>query len=153
MATKSTVSVEVYWNVTSFQVSSAARSGWQCLAAAARISGPSFQMSRPSLRARTMASSATRFAVRARLDAHGMADGAAAELQDHVLAEIREQLVHLAGVDAAGGHRHHLAQLRPVLLEEQAAREVLGIRRLAQRVVDACDHRGSPSSLPTTVPA
>ncbi len=50
-------------NVTSFQVMSAASSGLQCFAAAARIAGPSFAMSRPSLRARTIASSATRLAV------------------------------------------------------------------------------------------
>ena len=53
-----------------------------------------------------------------------MADRAAAELQHHVLAEIVEQLVHLAGVDAARGDRHHLAQARPVLLEEEAALQV-----------------------------
>ena len=141
VATKSTVSVEVYSKVTSFHVSSAARSGWQWRAAAVRISGPSFQMSRPSLRASTIASSATRFADGAGLDAHRMPDGAAAELQHHVFAEIVQQLVHLAGVDSAGSHRHHLAQAGPVLLEEQAVRQILGVARLAQRVVDARDHR------------
>jgi hypothetical protein len=30
-----------------------------------------------------------------------LADGAAAELQDHVFAEMVEQLVHLPGMDAA----------------------------------------------------
>jgi len=34
-----------------------------------------------------------------------VADGAAAELQDDVLAQVVQELVHLAGVDAAGGHR------------------------------------------------
>jgi len=34
-------------------------------------------------------------------DPHGVADRAAAELQDRVLAEVVQQLVHLAGVDAA----------------------------------------------------
>jgi hypothetical protein len=38
---------------------------------------------------------------RARRDAVGVADGAAAELQHAVLAQQRHQLVHLSGVDAA----------------------------------------------------
>ena len=54
------------------------------------------------------------------LDAHRMADGAAAELQHHVLAEMIEQLMHLAGMDAARRHRHHLVEARPVLVEEHA---------------------------------
>jgi hypothetical protein len=37
-----------------------------------------------------------------------MTDGAAAELQHDVLAEMVEQLMHLTGVNAAGRHRHHL---------------------------------------------
>jgi hypothetical protein len=44
------------------------------------------------------------------LDALRVADRAAAELQHHVVAEQVDQLVHLAGVDAAGRDRHHLAQ-------------------------------------------
>ena len=75
---------------------------------------------------------------RAGLDAHRMADRAAAELQDHVFAEIVEQLVHLAGMDAAGGDRHHLVERGPVLIEEHAVLEAL--RRLASRA--AC--RRSP---------
>src|SRR5258708_25350512 len=39
-------------------------------------------------------------------DAHGVADGAAAELQDDVLAQVIEELVHLARVDAPRGHWH-----------------------------------------------
>ncbi len=66
-----------------------------------------------------------------------MADGAAAELQDDVVAEQVQQLVHLAGMDAAGRHRHHLAQAGPVLLEEQAALQVDFVVRLAQHVVEA----------------
>ncbi len=43
-------------------------------------------------------------AVRGRtgLNPHGMTDGAAAELQHHIFAEMVEQLMHLAGMDAAG---------------------------------------------------
>ena len=50
----------------------------------------------------------------------GMADGAAAELQHDIFAEVIEQLVHLAGVDAARGDRHHLVEARPMLVEEHA---------------------------------
>ena len=53
-------------------------------------------------------------------DAHRVADRPAAELQHHVLAEVVEQLVHLAGVDPARGDRHHAGQRRPVLVEVQA---------------------------------
>ena len=60
----------------------------------------------------------------ARGDAHRVADRAAAELQDNVLAEVVEQLMHLAGVDAARGHRHHARHRTPVLLEVQAERRV-----------------------------
>jgi hypothetical protein len=54
-----------------------------------------------------------------------MTDGAAAELQHHVLAEIGDELVHLTGMNAARCHRHHLAQTRPVLVEEHALFEIL----------------------------
>ncbi len=66
-----------------------------------------------------------------------MADGAAAELQHDVVAEEIEQLVHLARVDAAGRDGHHLAQVRPVLIEEQAALQVLPRHRIAAHVVEA----------------
>ena len=70
------------------------------------------------------------------LDALRVADGAAAELQDHVVAEQAQQLVHLAGVDAAGGHGHDLLGVGPVHVEEQAARQVdLRIRVAADVVV------------------
>ncbi len=52
-----------------------------------------------------------------------MTDGAAAELQHHVLAEIVQELVHLSGMDAARGDRHDLVQARPVLVEEDAVLE------------------------------
>ena len=77
---------------------------------------------------------------RAGLDAHRVADGAAAELQDHVLAQIMDQLVHLTGMDAARCHRHHLVERSPVLLEEQAMLQALRGVRIAQRVVEALDH-------------
>jgi hypothetical protein len=57
-----------------------------------------------------MASRATRLAVAPGLDAHRVADGAAAELQHHVVAEEVEKLVHLAGMNAARRHRHDLVQ-------------------------------------------
>ena len=82
-------------------------------------------MSRPSLRALTIGFERDAVGRRAGLDALRVADRAAAELQHHVVAEQVEQLVHLAGVDAARGDRHHLAQIGPVLVEEDAARQVL----------------------------
>jgi hypothetical protein len=64
-----------------------------------------------------------------------------------------EQLMHLAGVNAAGRHRHHLVEARPVLVEEHAVFEFCRVEVLAADVVIAARGRGSPSSLPTTVPA
>ena len=59
------------------------------------------QVSRPSSRARIIASSATRLAVApAGMPSGG--HGPAAELQHDVLAEKMEKLMHLPGVDAAG---------------------------------------------------
>jgi len=37
-------------------------------------------------------------------------DGAAAELQHHVVAEVGQQLVHLASMDTTRGDRHDLVQ-------------------------------------------
>jgi hypothetical protein len=59
------------------------------------------------------------------LDAHRMADRAAAELQHDVIAEEVEQQVHLPGMDAARGDRHHAAQARPRLVDKQAARDLM----------------------------
>src|SRR6201999_1013811 len=50
-------------------------------------------------------------------DAHRVTDGPAAELQHDVLSQVAQQLVHLTGVDAAGGDRHDRRQRRPVLVE------------------------------------
>jgi hypothetical protein len=107
----------------------------------------------PSLRARIIASSATRLAWRRR-DAVGMADRAAAELQHDVFSEVVQQLVHLPRVDAARGDRHHGAERAPVLVEVHAVQRVGGDEILAQDIVEAgFVVLGSPSSLPTTVPA
>src|SRR3984885_7815736 len=52
---------------------------------------------------------------RAGLNTRWVSDGAAAELQYHVVTEQIEQLMHLAGVNAARGDRHDLADVGPVL--------------------------------------
>ena len=78
---------------------------------------------------------------RAGLDAHRMADRAAAELQHDVLAEQVEELVHLPGVDAARGDRHQLVERRPVLIEEEAVLEPHRIEVLAADVVVALGRR------------
>src|SRR5271165_2775029 len=74
---------------------------------------------------------------RAGRDAAGMADGAAAELQHDVLAEKIEQLVHLAGMDAAGGDRHQLVEARPRLVEEDTVLELHRVIILAADIVIA----------------
>ena len=70
-----------------------------------------------------------------------MSDRAAAELQDDVVAEQIEQLMHLPGVDAAGSNRHDLAQRAPVLLEVVAAQQVDLRVRVATDVVVALHGR------------
>jgi hypothetical protein len=83
-----------------------------------------------------------------------MADRAAAELQHHVLAQIGQQLVHLAGMDAARGHRHQLASGWPRAGRRRCrVAGPSGTKLLAAGVVNAAITDGSPSSLPTTVPA
>src|SRR5207237_279072 len=69
----------------------------------------------------------------------GVSDGAAAELEDDILAEMVEQLVHLAGVDAAGGDRHDARHRRPVLIEVDAVPRVGRHVVEAERVVVAPD--------------
>jgi hypothetical protein len=82
-----------------------------------------------------------------------MADGAAAELQHHVVAEQIEKLVHLAGVNAARGDRHHLERIGPILLEEYAARQIDRVlQSRGRRCRSPARSVGSPSSLPTAVP-
>ena len=54
-------------------------------------------------------------------DAHRVPDGAAAELEDHVLAEVVQKLMHLSCMNSPRGHRHHTMQSGPVLLEENSA--------------------------------
>ena len=57
---------------------------------------------------------------RAGLDTLRMTNGATAKLQHDILAKMIKQLVHLAGMDATGRHRHHLVHARPILVEEHA---------------------------------
>ena len=66
-----------------------------------------------------------------------MPDRAAAELQDYVFAQQVQQLVHLAGVNAARGDRHHGRERGPGLIEKDAVRRVERDEVLAQRVVVA----------------
>ena len=66
-----------------------------------------------------------------------MADRPTPELQHHVVAEQIDQLVHLAGVNAARGHGHHLAHPAPLLAVEQAPRQVDFVDRLTTDVVVA----------------
>ena len=89
-------------------------------------------MSRPSLRASTMASSATRLAVAPAWMPMGWPMVPPPNCKHDVVAEQVEQLVHLPGVDAAGGDRHHFADAGPVLLEEQPARQIDLVMVLAQ---------------------
>ncbi len=99
-------------------------------------------MSRPSLRALTITSSATRLATAPAWIPAGMADGAAAELQHDIITEQIEQLMHLAGMNAARRDRHDFAQVGPVLIEEQAARQVLLGVAVAADVVVALHRHG-----------
>ena len=124
----------------SFQISSAAFSGLHHLAASSRICGPFAQIVAAFVAGQDHGLQRHAVGGGAGLDAHRMADRAAAELQHHVFAEIVEQLVHLAGMDAAGGDRHHLVERGPVLVEEQAVLERLRRVGLPQRVVEAAGH-------------
>ena len=89
---------------------------------------------------------ATDAAAEGLLDRHGVVTRGA------VVAEEVEELVHLPGMDAARGDRHDLLDVGPVLLEVEAALQVHRIVHLAADVVITPDS-GSPSSLPTAVPA
>src|SRR5579875_3139134 len=56
---------------------------------------------------------------------HGVAYGSAAELQHDVLAEVVQELVHLACVNAARCHRHDAGQRPTVLFEVHPMMRVL----------------------------
>src|SRR5664279_2518954 len=71
-----------------------------------------------------------------------MANRASPKLKYAVFAEIVEQLVHLASVNAAGGHRHHSGHGGPVLFEIQTEAEVYRDLILAQSVVVAAHRIG-----------
>jgi hypothetical protein len=75
-------------------------------------------------------------------DAHRMPDRAAAELQHDVLAEVVQQLVHLAGVDATRRDRHDGREAGPVLVEVQPGRGVRDVGALAADVVVAAHVAG-----------
>ena len=66
-----------------------------------------------------------------------MTDRAPTELQHHVVPEQIQQLVHLPGMDPAGGHRHDARHARPVLIEEDPVGRVGRDVIVAQRVVEA----------------
>jgi hypothetical protein len=57
-----------------------------------------------------------------------VADGAAAEVQDHILARIGQKLVHLARMDPALGDGHHLVGRCPVVFEEEPFSWTIGFR-------------------------
>src|SRR6266850_804111 len=76
------------------------------------------------------------------LDAHRMTDRAATELQHHIVAEQVDQLMHLARMNAARGHRHDLAQPAPVLAVKQPSGKIdLGDDVAAYVVVALHGHR------------
>lgn len=68
-----------------------------------------------------------------------MADSAPAELQHDIVAEQIQQLVHLAGMDAARSNGHDLFQIGPVLLEEVATRQIDLVVRFSADIVVALD--------------
>ena len=72
--------------------------------------------------------------------APGVTQGAAAELQDGVVAEDVHQRGHVPDVDTAGGHREGAGHGAPVLIEEDAARAVFLHVGLTQQV-DPADGR------------
>ena len=94
--------------------------------------GPSFLMSRPSLRALTMTSSATRLATAPVWMPAGWPIVPPPNCSTTSSPRQVEQLVHLAGVDAAGSDGHDLAQ-GPVLIEEQAVRRFACVRNRGTR--------------------
>src|ERR1700677_583545 len=77
---------------------------------------------------------------RAGLDALGMADGPAAELQHDVLTEIGQELMHLTGVNASRGDGHELAKSCPVLIEEDSVLEIAVCEAISTIGVYALDN-------------
>src|SRR3954451_3719508 len=77
-----------------------------------------------------------------RLDPHGVTDRATTELEDDVLTEVVEQLVHLAGVDTAGSDRHDARHGLPRLVEVDAVLRVHPDEVVPQGVVVPGDHVG-----------
>ncbi len=55
----------------------------------------------------------------------------------HIVAKQINELVHLARMDTARGHRHDLAQVGPVLVKEEPAGQVCAGHGLATDVVIA----------------
>ncbi len=49
-----------------------------------------------------------------------------------IFSEVGDQLMHLPGMYPTRSHGHDLAQASPVLLEEEAARQILRIAGFAQ---------------------
>ena len=80
-----------------------------------------------------------------------MADGAAAELEDDVLAQVEEQLVHLAGVDAARRDRHDTRHRRPVQLPGRAPGPRTGLAEQPDDVLARRGDRGQADSAPLGV--
>ncbi len=66
--------------------------------------------------------------------APGMAERAAAELEAGIVAEDRDQRRHVPDVDAARRHRHNRRHGAEVLVEEDAARPVLGDEALTHEI-------------------
>ena len=87
--------------VISFQVSSACLSGVHHLAAASRILGTFLHIVAAFVSRQDHCFQRNTIGNRTGLYAHRVANGSAAELQYHIFAEIIQQLVHLAGMNAA----------------------------------------------------
>ena len=68
-----------------------------------------------------------------------MANRATAELHHDILAQQVQQLVDLAGVDAARGHREHARHRTPVLLKVETLNRVDCDLAFAQGGVEALD--------------
>src|ERR1700721_2404530 len=83
------------------------------------------------------------------LDCARVANGATAELPHHVFTEMVEQLMHLAGMNAARGHRHHFIEAGPILIEEHAMLEFCRIEVFTADMVVAARGRRIPLQFAT----